>query len=160
MRKIDVYKKYTFDEMSKNKEYNIVDLENLIKSFDNNQATQLCKYFSYQRKNGIYDFISKGPENWKEDIINISNIDVGPIHVGINHFLGENNWSLKKIVKDKRISNNDEFKSQGYIHHNSLSFIAKKNNHRYKIFDGMHRIIRLACDGEKKFKLIYYIIEK
>lgn len=163
MYKIDVYRKYIFDEMSKNKDYNIKDLESLILSLNFEQAKQFCKFFSYYRKNGVYDFISKGPDIWREDVVDISNIDVGPIHFGINPFLEENAWSLKKITKDKRIVNSEEFKSQGPIHRRSLSFIAKKiineKHHRYRIIDGMHRIIRLACDNKKEFKLVYYRVD-
>lgn len=156
MNKIDVYKKYIFDEMSKNKDYDIKDLENLVNFLNGEQAKQLCKYFSHYRKNNVYDFISKGPEIWQKDVINISSIDIGAIHIGVNRYLEENNWSLKKIAKDKRICQLDEFKNQGGMHPKMLSFIAKKEDHRYRIIDGMHRIIRLACDNKKRFKLIYY----
>ena len=160
MYKTDVYRKYVFDEMSKNKEYNINDLENLVYSLNDEQVKQFCKFFSYNRKNIVYDFISKGPDNWKEEIIGISNIDIGKVNAGVNRLLEENGWSLKKICKDRRLSNIDEFKNQGDIHHISLSFIAEKivngGHRRYKIIDGTHRVIRLACDNKKEFKLIYY----
>ena len=160
MYKVDVYRKYVFDEMSKNKDYDINRLESLVYSLNDEQAKQFCKFFSYNRKNSVYDFISKGPDNWEEDIASISNVDVGKVNVGVNHFLEENGWSLKKICKDKRIGNNDEFKSQGDIHYRSLSFIAEKiangEHRRYKIIDGIHRSIILALDGKTKFKLIYY----
>ena len=159
VHKIDVYKKYIFDEMSKNKEYSIVDLESFVYSLNNEQAKQLCKYFSYYRRNNVYDFISKGPEVWQKGIVNISSIDVGMIHVGINHYLEENGWLLKNIAKDKRICSLEEFRDQGGIHPKSLSFIAKKEDHRYRIIDGMHRAIRLSCDNKDRFKLIYYIKE-
>ena len=156
MNRNNVYRKYVLDEMSKNKEYNIIDLENLVNSFSDEQIKQLCKYYSDYRKNSVFDFISRGPDNWKEDNIDISNIDVGKINIGINGYLGENSWSLKKIAKDKRICQHNEFKSQGDIHPKIASFIAKKANHRYIIVDGMHRIIRLSYDGKRRFKLIYY----
>lgn len=143
--------------MSRNKEYDIKDLENFVNSLNDNQAKQLCGYYSIYRKNCVYDFISNGPDSWREDNISISYIDVGEVNIGINHYLEENNWSLKKIAKDKHIRQHGEFKSQGDIHPRSLGFIAKKIGHnRYKIIDGMHRIIRLVCDGKKRFKLVYY----
>lgn len=160
MHKVDIYRKYVFDEMSKNKDYNIDGLESLVYSLNDEQAKQFCKFFSYYRKNNVYDFISKGPDDWKEDVVSISSIDVGKVNVVVNHFLEENGWSLKKICKDGLIGNNDEFKSQGDIHHRSLSFIAKEivngKYRRYKIIDGIHRSIKLTLDGKTKFKLIYY----
>ncbi len=158
IHKIDVYKKYIFDEMSKNKDYDIKDLEHFVNFLSGEQTRQLCKYLSYYRKNNVYDFISKGPEDWQKNIVSISNIDVGMIHVEVNHYLEQNNWSLKHIAKDKVICQLEEFKDQGGIHPKSLSFIAKKEGHRYRIIDGMHRIIMLACDSKDRFKLIYYNI--
>jgi len=159
MYKIDVYKKYIFDEMSKNKDYDIKDLENFVNFLNSDQAKQLCKYYSCYRKNNVYDFISKGPDNWQKGVIDISDINVGAIHIGVNRYLGENDWSLKKIARDKRICQLEEFKNQGGIHPKMLSFIAKKENRKYTIVDGMHRSIRLACDNKKRFKLIYYRVD-
>lgn len=156
MYKDKVYRKYIFDEMSKNKEYDITDLEYLVKSLNNNQAKELCRYFSYYRRNCAYDFISKGPDNWQTGHIDISDIRIEKINPRINHYLEKNDWSLKKISNDKDIAKHDEFKSHGTIDPKISNFIAKKTGHKYIIVDGMHRIIRLACDGKKKFKLIYY----
>ncbi len=156
MRKDDVYRKYVFDEMSRNKEYSIIDLEHLVTSLDHNQVRQLCKYFSSYRKNCVYDFISKGPNNWRMNNVSISDIYVGEINREVNCHLEKNNWSLKNIVEDANICQIDEFKSQGSIDIRMLNFIAKKDDCEYTIIDGMHRIIRLGCDGRKRFKLIYY----
>lgn len=156
MHRSDIYRKYILDEMSKNKEYDIIDLVHLVKSLDNNQAKELCKYYSYYRRNCVYNFISKGPDNWQIDHIDISNIYVEKINHIVNSHLEKNDWSLKKIAEDANIHQLDEFKSQGPIDTKILSFISKRTGCEYRIVDGMHRIIRLACDGKKRFKLIYY----
>jgi hypothetical protein len=151
-----VFRKYIFDEMSKNKEYSIVDIEHFVTSLDYEQAKQLCKYFSSYRKNCVYDFISKGPTNWKTSNVSISDIYVGEVNREVNFCLEKNNWSLKNIAEDVDIHQLNEFKSRGAIDIKILSFIAKKDDYEYTIIDGMHRIIRSACDGRKRFKLIYY----
>lgn len=156
MHKDDVYRKYVFDEMSRNKGYSIIDLEHFVTSLDYGQAKQLCKYFSSYRRNCVYDFISKGPNNWRMSNIGISDIYVGDINRDVNCHLEKNDWSLKKISEDTNICQIEEFKSQGYMDIKILNFIAKKNDHEYTIIDGMHRIIRSACDGKKRFELIYY----
>ena len=156
MRKDDVYRKYVLDEMSKNKEYSIIDLEHFVESLGYNQAKQLCRYFSSYRRNCIYDFISKGPNNWRLSNISISDIYVGEVNREVNCHLEKNDWSLKKIVEDDSMHNIDEFKSQGSIDIKILSFIAKKNDGIYTIIDGMHRIISSGLDGRKRFELIYY----
>ena len=156
MRKGDVYKKYIFGEMTKIKECNIDHLEDFVNSLEDDQARILCKYLSYQRRNRVYDYIYKGPDHWKVDYINISNIYVEKVNSTVNGYLEKHDWYLEKISKDKDIYQHDEFKSQGPIDPKLLNFIAKKNGHEYKIVDGIHRIIRLSCDGKRKFKLTYY----
>jgi hypothetical protein len=156
MHKDDVYRKYIFDEMSRNKEYSIIDLEHFVISLDHDQVKQLCRYFSSYRRNCVYDFISRGPNNWRESNIGISDIYVGDINRDVNCHLEKNDWSLKKIAEDTNICQIEEFRSQGFIDIKILSFIAKRNDREYTIIDGMHRIIRSSCDGRRKFKLIYY----
>jgi hypothetical protein len=156
MHKDDIYRKYVLDEMSRNKEYSLVDIEHFVASLGYDQAKQLCKYFSSLRRNCVYEFISKGPNNWQTSNVNISNIYVGDINRQVNYYLERNNWLLKNIVEDNDIYHVDEFKSQGPIDIKILSFIAKKNDYEYTIIDGMHRAIRSACDGKTRFKLIYY----
>ncbi len=156
MRKGSVYKKYIFGEMSKIKECNIDHLEDFVNTLNNDQARILCKYLSYNRKNNVYDYVSKGPDYWNVHDINISDIYVDKINPIINPYLERNDWSLKKISKDSNIAIHDEFKTQGLIDPKLLNFIAKKIGHDYKIVDGIHRSIRLACDGKREFKLIYY----
>ena len=156
MHKDDVYRKYVFDEMSKNKEYSIIDLERFVKSLDYSQTKQLCRYFSCYRRNCVYDFISKGPNNWRIGHISTSDIYVGEVNHTVNCYLEKNDWSLKKVAEDDHIDQMDEFKSQGSIDTKILTFIARKYNGEYTIIDGMHRIIRSALDGRKRFELIYY----
>ena len=156
MRKDSVYKKYIFGEMTKIKECNIDHLEDFVNSLIDGQARILCKYLSHNRRNRVYDFISNGPDHWKVNDINISEIYIEKVNPTVNGYLERNDWSLEKISKDKDIHQHDEFKNQGPIDHKLLTFIAKKDGQEYKIVDGIHRIIRLSCDGERKFKLIYY----
>ena len=156
IHKNNIYRKYILDEMSKNKEYDISDLGHFIKSLNDTQAKQLCKYLSSYRRNRTYEFISKGPDAWKVSHIDISDIYVREVNLEVNSYLEKNDWSLRKIAKDVNVHQLDEFKNQGPINTKILSFIAKRTGHEYRIVDGMHRIIRSACDGKKEFKLIYY----
>lgn len=156
MRKDDVFRKYIFDEMSKNKEYSIMDIENFVTSLEYAQAKSLCKYFSSLRRNCVHDFISKGPSSWQTENVSISNIYVGDVNRQVNCYLERNSWLLANIVEDEEIREVEEFKSKGPIDIKILNFIAKKNDCEYTIVDGIHRIIRSAFDGKKRFKLIYY----
>lgn len=136
----------------------IKDLEKYVDSLDDHKAEHLCSRCSHSRKNGVYRFISRGPDRWKIKTVDISKIFLGGINARINSYLSRNGWLLKNIAKDKGISKHSELKKWGDIHPRSLSLIAHKMRGKYKIIDGNHRAIKLACSGEKKFKLIFYRI--
>lgn len=154
--KSDVYRKYVFDEMARITKRSMKELEKYVDYLDNHKAKELCSRCSRSRKNNVYGYISKGPEHWIVKTKNISNIYVGVINARVNGYLSRNGWLLKNISKDKDIHKLGEFKKWGDIHHRSLSFIAQKNGGKYRLIDGNHRAIKLACNGQKEFKLIYY----
>ena len=104
MHKDDVYRKYALDEMSRNKEYSIIDIEHIIRSLDYSQVKQLCRYFSSYRRNCVYDYISKGPNNWRTGHIGISDIYIRQVNREVNCYLEKNGWSIKSIAEDASIN--------------------------------------------------------
>lgn len=156
IRKSDVHRKYVFDEMSKNTKRTLEDLEHYVDSLDDDKAEQLCSECSHSRKNGVYSFISRGPDRWKEKTVHISKIYVRGINHSVNGYLSRNGWWLENICKDKSIRKLREFKKHGDIHQRSVSLIAHRVGGKYGIIDGNHRAIKLACSGYKEFKLIFY----
>lgn len=154
--KSDVHRKYIFDEMSKNSKRSLEDLERYVDSLDDHRAKELCSKCSHSRKNGVYGFISRGPERWIVKTVNISKIYVRGINDSVNHYLSRNGWWLENIAKDKHILKLGEFKKHGDIHHRSMSLIAHKVGGKYMIIDGNHRSVKLAGSGQKEFKLIFY----
>lgn len=155
IKKSDVHRKYVFDEMSKTTGRSLEDLEHYVDSLDDHKADQLCSKCSHSRKNGVYGFISRGPEKWTVKTVHISKIFVRGINDDVNHYLSRNGWWLENIGKDKSIPKLREFKKHGDIHHRSMSLIAQKVGRKYRIIDGNHRAIKLACNGHKEFKLIF-----
>ncbi len=156
IRKIDVYRKYVFDEMAKKTKLSIEDLEHYVDSLDDHKAEKLCKACSRSRKNGVYGFISRGPDGWTVKTIHISKIYLRGINDRVNHYLSRNGWWLENISRDKSISKIGEFRKDGDIHHRSTSLIAHRTGKRYCIIDGNHRAIKMARDGKREFKLIFY----
>lgn len=152
----DIYRKYIFDEMARVTKMDIKDLEKYVDSLDDHKAKHLCSRCSHSRKNGVYRFISDGPEYWIVKTVNISKIYMGGINRRVNDYFIRNGWLLKNIVKDKSVHKHREFKKWGKIHHRSLSLIAYKRGSKYKIIDGNHRAIKMACEGKKEFELIFY----
>ena len=156
LRKTEVYQRYIFGEMSKNKKYSLEDLKHFVDSLSASQTKLLCKYLSVFRNNRVYDFIKSGPDNWKSLTVSINDIHVEKVNESVNALLEKNEWFLAKIVEDNEIGAHEEFKSQGEIDSRLAMFIAKKAGDKYKIVDGTHRIIRMGLDGKKEFQLIYY----
>lgn len=152
-----VYRIYVFDEMAKKTKRSLEDLGNYVDSLDDDKIKGLCRHCSHSRKNGVYRFITRGPNRWTVKIVNISDIYVRGINSRVNGYLSRNGWSLKRISKDKDIRKLREFKRRGNIHSRSLSFIAHKKGDKYKLIDGNHRAIKLAYNGQKEFKLVFYI---
>lgn len=155
--KNEVYRIYVFDEMAKKTGRSLEDLGHYVDSLDDDKIKELCCHCSHSRKNGVYRFISRGPNRWTAKIVNISDIYVRRINSNVNGRLSRNGWSLKRISKDKKISKLREFKRRGKIHSRNLSFIAHKKGNRYKLIDGNHRAIKLACCDQKEFKLVFYV---
>lgn len=151
-----VYRIYVFDEIAKKTKRHLEDLGHYVDSLDHDKVKELCRHCSHSRKNGTYRFISRGPNRWTVKVVNISDIYVRRINSNVNGYLSRNRWSLKKISKDKKIPKLREFKKRGNIHSRSLHFIAHKKGDMYKLIDGNHRAIKLACSGQKEFKLVFY----
>lgn len=152
-----VYRIYVFDEMAKKTKHSLEDLGHYVDSLDDDKIKELCRHCSHSRKNGVYRFISRGPNCWTVKVVNISGIYVRRINGNVNGHLSRNGWSLKRISEDKKIPKLREFKKRGNIHSRSLHFIAHKKGDKYKLIDGNHRAIKLACSGKKEFKLVFYV---
>ena len=156
IKKSDVYRKYIFDEMSKTTKHSLEDLEHYVDSLDDHEAERLCDKCSHSRKNGVYSFISRGPDKWKVKTVKISKIYLRGINNSVNGYLSRNGWWLENIGKDKSIPKLKEFKKRGDIHPRSMSLIAQKVRGKYGIIDGNYRAVKLACSKCKEFTLIFY----
>lgn len=154
MTKGDVYRIYVFDEMTKRTKRDIKDLEKYVDSLSDDKAKKLCRSLSHSRKNGVYEFIDRGPKQWTVKTVNAAEIYVRRLNDRVNGHLSRNHWSLEKISEDKEIPKLREFKKRGKINKRSRYLLAHKRGDSYRLVDGNHRAIRLACDGEKEFKLI------
>lgn len=152
MHKNEVMKHYVTDEMSKFK--NRSDLEQFVNTLKTEQIDQLCEWLSSWRQNSVYNYISEGPNSWLMNKVRISDIKIERVNDRVNPLLKRQDYMLEKISRDEEICNHDEFGSQGNI--NSKKFIAIKEGDKFKIIDGSHRAVRLACDGTKEIELIYF----
>lgn len=155
MDKNKVMRKYVIDEMSKFKDFS--HIENFTKTLDPDRINKLCEWLSSWRNNSVFNEIANGPDNWLEDTISINKIRVGKVNEIVNTLLMKHDYFLSKISNDRDICEHDEFVSQGSIA--SKCLIAKKLGENFEIIDGIHRAIRLACDGVKDFNILYYEVQ-
>ena len=163
----DVYRKYVFDETSKdinrkeedikNREQKLKDLGQYADSLNDHEAEKLCCDLSHSRRNPVYGFIRRGPDHFLVGDIKTSHIYMIGINGKVNQYLSANGWSLKECSKDKHIYKHKEFKKNGDIHPRSTTLIAQKiDQSRFRLVDGNHRGIKLCINGAIKIKLIYY----
>jgi len=163
----DVYRKYVFDELSrkingkyedpKDREQKFKELEHYVDSLNDHKAKKLCCHLSHLRRNPVYSFVKRGPEKWLVEDVKISKIYMISINHKVNSYLRDNFFSLKESSKDKRVRKHKEFGKKGDIHPRCLTLLAHRvDGYRFKLIDGNHRAIKLARDGEKKLRLIYY----
>ena len=154
LSKGDIYRMYVFDELAKKEKHGLKNLANYVDSLSDHEVKKICRHLSHSRKNGVFRFISEGPDHWIVKTVDISRIRVRSINSRVNDHLSRNKWSLKKISKDKKILRLKEFKKKGNIHKRSLYLLAHKRGCKFKLVDGNHRAIKLSCDGMKEFKLV------
>lgn len=165
--KDEVYKKYVFDELSRkinrkekdpnDREKKLKELEHYVDSLSNHKAKKLCCHLSHSRRNPVYGFIKRGPDKWSIEDIKVSKIYMIGINRRVNPYLSNHCFSLKECSKDKRVRKHKEFEKKGDIHPRCMTLIAHRvDGYRYKIIDGNHRAIRLASNGDKRLRLIYY----
>ena len=93
--KNEVYRIYVFDEMAKKTKRSLEDLGNYVDSLDDDKIKELCRHCSHYRKNGVYRFISRGPDRWTVKNVNISDIYVRRINSKVNGYLDRNGMLLK-----------------------------------------------------------------
>jgi hypothetical protein len=153
MHKNDVMKKYVTDEMSKFKNFD--DLEGVVNSLTSEKIYEIGKWLSSWRRNTLYSDIFGSPTNWLASTIAISNVELTNVKSEIDSLFKRHNYSLEEISRDREICTHSEFRSQGEI--KSKSLIAIKNGDKFKVIDGIHRAVRLACDGTKEFELMYFL---
>ena len=138
-----VIKRYIKDEMSKFKNYH--DMVSFLESLTDKEARTVGRLLSRWRNNGVYWKVMFRAD-WEISKVDISRILIGGINDGIHPLIEENSHLLETMCGDPRIANHPEFKDQGEIR-NKL-FLALKIGNLFKIIDGSHRIVRLACDGD------------
>ena len=145
-----VIKKYIRDEMSRFKNFD--NLTSFVDSLNLRESKMLLRLLSKWRKNPVYRQVTS-KDKWYLDWISIDKIKVNLINNDINPLLDKNEFLLSKIAKDKEICNHSEFRIQREIKNETI--LAFKVENYFRVIDGNHRIIRMACDGYISFSLLY-----
>lgn len=141
---------YIMDEMSKFK--NQHDTASFLDTLNGKEKITLMKWLSHWRKNMVYERIIKTTHYEIKYNVPSYRIIIGAINDYVSELICMCDHNLSNIAESKEISEHPEFKSQGNI--NRKLFLARKCEGKYKIIDGSHRAIRLACDGIDRFNLL------
>lgn len=94
--------------------------------------------------------------NWKDKAVPIEKILVYPAEPSFHDYFEENEYLLCRILEDRRIM--DELPYRNYEEGTSVIFktlLAVQKDQNYRIFDGVHRAVQLALNGDKELLLHY-----
>lgn len=80
----------------------------------------------------------------------IEEIAVTAINEKVNEMLKACGWNLDEIALHEELCTHPEFDSAGRLVTEERT-IGIQDEGRIQIIDGMHRIIRMACDGRVQF---------
>jgi len=134
------------------------EINNYLKTLNYYEIIPLTNLISkIWRKNAVYEFLINN------SFINKEKIPVEYIYVlqaesNLKHLFKRNNYKLTDLVNDKKLWNHEPYKSnftKGKEVEYPLLLAEKYSETRYTIYDGIHRAIQMARNGQEYIDLYY-----
>ncbi len=125
-------------------------LEPFVNSLSESELAYLVRVLSRYRKNAVERVLLTESRVWELVYASSEKIAVTPINEKVNELLAANGWNLDEIATDERLCGHEEFDSSGRPVSEERT-IGIQDEGKIRIIDGMHRIIRMACDGRGQF---------
>lgn len=146
--KREVLALYVRVEMSK--EIDQDKLQAFVAGLSESELAYLVRVLSRYRENAVKRILLLEPRWWELVSASSEEIAVTGINESVNHVLEAYGWNLDEIVIGGKLCGHPEFASAvGAITEERT--IGIQDAGRIQIIDGMHRIIRMACDGRTTF---------
>jgi hypothetical protein len=153
MTQQDVMRAYIRDELSKYGPYE--QTKAYTDAVADDRVVELCRVLSKGRENDVFNKISTH-QPWEISDVPVASIQVGLVNPTVNQLLLAHSRMLKAIAADANVTKHPEFAKQSEMPLESRrSFALKGPDGIFKLFDGIHRSIRLAADGAETIRLIY-----
>jgi hypothetical protein len=111
------------------------DMVSFLESLTDKEVRTVGRLLSRWRSNGVFWKVMFRAD-WEISKVDISRILIGGINDGIHPLIHENNHLLETMIGDPRGKMRNKL------------FVALRVGELFKIIDGSHRIVRLACDGD------------
>lgn len=102
------------------------------------------------RNNAVARVLLDEPRVWELVIATADQVTVTDVNKTVAPLLGRNGYNLDEIAEDEELCRHPEFDSRGRPIAEERT-IGVQDAGRIKVIDGMHRIIRMACDGKREF---------
>lgn len=149
----DVMRAYICDELSK---YARGDAARAYAAAlrDDNHVRELCHILSLGRRNGVYDIVSRH-KCWDTSHVPMSLIRVAEVNPAVNRLLEAHDFRLADIAIDTGVTGHHEFRGPPELSAESKRAFAVREGAGFRLFDGIHRAIRLAADGAETILLFY-----
>lgn len=137
--------------------YTIHSVENYLLSQSVLKKEKLVHFLSDWRKNDVYNKIKRYSNfPWIINDVSIKKIILQQTEPELGYIFQKHQFSLEKIIEDSELFKNDPYKN--YKANTSLDYsicLAIKRGDQFKIFDGIHRAILIAKNGQQIITLCY-----
>lgn len=110
---------------------------------------------TWRNNPGLFNKLTSN-SNWEDLAVPLQRILVYPAEPSFHDYFEENEYLLCRILEDRRIM--DELPYRNYKEGTSVIFktlLAVQKDQNYRIFDGVHRAVQLALNGDKELLLHY-----
>jgi hypothetical protein len=120
------------------------------------QLTSLTKTCDHDwRHNYVYAKLAKA-RTWHEADISIESIDVQQAESSLAFLFKRNDFQLSRLVVDPELEQHDPYKASGVGRFVEFRICTALLIHgRYRLFDGIHRAIQMARNGEHTLHIVY-----
>lgn len=146
----EVFLHYVVSEMSK--EIDRTKAHGFAETLSDAELIYLVRTLSRSRRNAVEEYLITRVRTWELVELGLEDVAVTDINDEVKPLLQANGYNLDEIASDEALCRHREFDARGRRIVDERT-IGIRTAGRTAIVDGMHRIIRMACDGKTQFEV-------